>query len=36
MEMLGGKTDIAVKLATSVYELAMSAEELGLFMLPPN
>ena len=31
---IGGKTDAVLKLASSVYQLAMSAEEIGLFMLP--
>ena len=33
IEVLAGKTDSVLKLASSVYQLAMSAEEHGLFML---
>ena len=36
MRAIGGKTDAVIKLASSVYQLAMSAEEIGLFMLPLN
>ena len=34
--MLIGKADVAVKLFFSLYQLAMSAEEHGVFMLPEN
>ena len=36
MHYMGGKTEKYVQLASSVYQLVMSMEELGLFMLPYN